>query len=291
MQTRFAIVGAGKVGSALARLLARAGYEFVGAASRRIESARSACEFAGGGRATMTPAEVTREADLVFITTPDDAIAAACDYLSQAGAFRAGAVVAHCSGAHASTILESARRCGAHLGSMHPLQSFATAEQAVEILPGSFCCIEGDQEAVRALSDAARRLDARVMSIPTEGKVLYHAAAVLACNFLVALENAALKTDEAAGIARGDALQSLLPLIKGTVSNIEKVGIPQCLTGPIARGDVETTRRHLEAIEAKIPELLPLYKTLGRETVEVGLAKGTLSEDKAELLVRMFDIR
>ena len=291
MRERFAIVGAGKVGCALARLLSASGYQFVGAASRTLASAQRACDFAGGGRGSSTAAEVTRGANLVFITTPDDAIAEVCQQLAEAGAFGQSSVVAHCSGAHPSTILGPAKRCGAAIGSMHPLQSFATAEEAVRILPGSFCCIEGEPAAVGALREVAARLGAHVMDIPTEGKVLYHAAAVFACNFLVGLENAALKVDEAAGISREDALQSLLPLIKGTVNNLERVGIPQCLTGPIARGDIETTRQHLDALEEKLPELLPLYKALGRETVEVARAKGTLSEEGAKRLLEMFNRR
>jgi predicted short-subunit dehydrogenase-like oxidoreductase (DUF2520 family) len=164
---------------------------------------------------------------------------------------------------------------------MHPLQSFATAEEAVRILPGSYCCIEGDAGAVEVLSDAARAVGAHVMTIPTEGKTLYHAAAVVASNFLVALEHAAIRLDEAAGIDPGDAVRSLLPLVKGTVSNLESVGIPQCLTGPMARGDVETTRRHVEAIAQSLPDLLPLYKVLGLETVKTALAKGTLTDECA----------
>jgi len=285
--TTFAIVGPGKVGSALARALSLAGYTFLGAAGRSIESARRACEFAGGGWATTDAPELTRRARLVFITTPDDAIERACGELVARGAFARGAVVAHCSGALPSSVLAPARECGAHVGSMHPLQSFATAAQAVELLPGSFCCIEGDPEAVEVLRAAAEALGARVMQIPTEAKALYHAAAVVACNFLVALENAALKLDEAAGIERREALLSLLPLIKGTVSNMERVGIPDCLTGPIARGDVETVRRHLEAVERQLPDLLPLYKALGREAVEVASAKGTLSEGSAAELRRL----
>jgi predicted short-subunit dehydrogenase-like oxidoreductase (DUF2520 family) len=284
---RFAIVGAGKVGTALACLLSRAGYDFLGAASRTPESARAACEFAGSGRPAASAPTLTRSAELVFITTPDDAIGEVCRGLAEASGFARGSVVAHCSGALPSTILQPARSCGALLGSMHPLQSFATAEQAVQVLPGSYCCIEGDPDAVQVLSAAARAIGAHAMTIPTEGKALYHAAAVVACNFLVALEHAALKLDEAAGIDSGDAIRSLLPLIKGTVSNLENVGIPECLTGPIARGDVETTRRHVEAIGQRLPDLLPLYKVLGLETIEVALAKGSLSEERAAQLRRM----
>ena len=289
MNTKFAIVGAGTVGSALAKLMASAGYEFVGAASRSLGSAARLCAFVGAGKATQNAPEVTCEADLVFLTTPDEVIAGVCQSLADRSSFRSGAVVAHCSGTHPSTILLSARKCGAHVGSMHPLQSFATADQAVRTLPGSYCCIEGDPEAVEALRQVAQELGARVMTIPTDAKALYHAAAVVACNFLVALENAALKLAKAAGIERADGLQALLPLIKGTVSNLEAVGIPQCLTGPIARGDVMITEHHIKAIARDLPHLLPLYKILGRETVEVGVAKGTLSEERAEQLLKLLD--
>jgi len=284
---QFTIIGAGKVGTALAVLLSRAGYEFVGAVSRSYESARRACGCAGMGRASADASALTRRAQIVFITTPDDAIADVCAGLAKAGAFARGAVVAHCSGALPSSILEPARGCGAHVGSMHPLQSFATAEQAAELLPGSFCCIEGDPEAVAALDAAALAVGARVMHIPTENKALYHASAVAACNFLVALESAALRMAEAAGIPREQALEALLPLVKGTVSNIEAVGIPQALTGPIARGDVETVRRHVEALRESLPALLPLYKALALETVEVALAKGTLEDGQAQDLRRL----
>ncbi len=106
----------------------------------------------------------------------------------------------------------------------------------------------------------------------------------------MALESAALKLAEAAGIGQADAMQALLPLIKGTVGNIERVGIPQALTGPIARGDVGTIRRHLEAIGRKVPELLPLYKALGLEAVKVALGKGTLMQDRAEELRRILKL-
>jgi len=287
MPPRFAIIGAGKMGTALARLLSQAGYGFIGAASRSLDSARRACELVGAGEPTTDAPALTRSAGLVLLTVPDDAIARVCRELAAASAFGEGAVVAHCSGAYDSTVLAPARACGASVGSMHPLQTLATVEQAMQALPGSFCCVEGDPHAASVLSDVARAFGGRVMSIPTEGKPLYHAAAVTACNFLVALVEAALKLDEAAGIGRAEALQSLMPLVRATVDNIERVGIPQCLTGPIARGDVETTGRHLRAIGQAAPDLLPLYRALGLQTVEVALAKGTLPRERAAELREM----
>ncbi len=281
MPHRFAIIGAGTVGRALARLLSGQGHEFVGAASRSIGSAQAACELAGAGHPSEDPAELAREADLVFITTPDDAIGGVCAHLGRARALRPETVVAHCSGALSSNVLADARSCGAHVGSMHPLQTLASPEQAVALLPGSWCCIEGDEPAVEVLECVARALSMHAFRIRTEAKPLYHAAAIVSSNYLVALQAAALKLAAAAGIEPADALHALLPLIRGTVSNIEALGIPAALTGPIARGDVETVRRHLAALAAHAPDLLDLYRVLGREAIEVARDKGTLQRDQA----------
>ncbi len=285
MHHRFAIIGAGTVGRALARLLVGRDYEFLGAASRSIQSARDACEFAGAGRATTDAAVLARESDLVFITTPDDAVGDVCAHLGRARALRAEAVVAHCSGALSSNVLGDARSCGAHVGSLHPLQTLASPAQAVALLPGSYCCIEGDEAAVEVLECVARALDMHPLRIRTEAKPLYHAAAIVSSNYLVALQAAALKLAVAAGIDRADALPALLPLIKGTVSNVEALGIPAALTGPIARGDLGTVRRHMELLVAEVPDLLDLYRVLGRETVEVARDRGTLSRDAAAELL------
>ncbi|MGD2174002.1 MAG: DUF2520 domain-containing protein [Candidatus Brocadiaceae bacterium] len=284
MTARFAIVGAGKVGTALVRLLVGGGWEFAGAASRSLESAQRACSFAGCGEATTDPADVTQGTGLVFLTVPDDAIRAVCDELAERGALGPGSVVAHCSGALTSAVLQSAAEAGASVGSLHPMQSFATVEQALQNLPGSCCCIEGDASAVEMLREVAEVLGAAVVTVPTESKPLYHAAGCVASNYLVALQNAALKLNRAAGISRDDALKIMLPLLRGTLDNFARVGLPDCLTGPIARGDVETVRRHLEAIQASVPGLLDLYKVLGLEAVEVAEAKGTLSAADAEKL-------
>jgi predicted short-subunit dehydrogenase-like oxidoreductase (DUF2520 family) len=268
---RFAIIGAGTVGRALARLLVAQGYEFLGAASRSIESARAACEFAGAGRAVSEPTELASEADLVFITTPDDAIAPVCSHLGRSRALRSESVVAHCSGALSSNVLADARSCGAHVGSLHPLQTLASPGQAVALLPGSYCCIEGDEPAVEVLQCAAREIGMHALRIRTEAKPLYHAAATISSNYLVALQNAALKLALAAGIDRADSLPALLPLIKGTVSNIEALGVPAALTGPVARGDTET------AVE--------VLQCAAREAVEVALDRGTLTREQAGVLL------
>lgn len=285
---RIAIVGAGRVGAALGCLLSRAGHRIVGVSCRSIQKARKAKAAAGAEIASCEPAEITKSADVVFITTPDDVIGPLAESLADLNAFQAGASVIHCSGALSSEILAPARRCLAGVGSLHPLQSFATVSQAVRNLPGSFCCIEGDPQTVPILKRLVRDLNGRELEIPPASKVLYHAAACVACNYFVALVQLALSIDKAAGIERETALASLLPLMRGTLDNIENAGIPQCLTGPISRGDAHTVRRHLEALSEALPQAAHLYCELGRLTADIAQEKGTLSKEKAEQLALIF---
>ncbi len=285
MSMPFAIVGPGRVGTALARLLAGAGYEFAGAAGRSMESAQAACRLIGAGVATTNAADVAAAAGLVLITTPDDVIGTVCAEL--APHLPEGAVVAHCSGALPSSVLAPARAAGSHVGSLHPLQTLATVEQAVELLPGSYCCIEGDPEAVDVLEGVARAIGARPLVIATESKALYHAAAVMACNYLVTLQDAAVRLGTAAGLDGEEFLQALMPLVRGTVHNLEQVGLPNALTGPIERGDLETVRRHLDALANAAPDLLLLYRTLGCQAVQVALDKGSIDGNTAERFLKL----
>jgi len=284
MKPSFAIVGCGKVGTTLAIFLTAAGYKAAGFASKNLSSAKQAADSVQSDRFSDVPWEITGKADIVFITTPDNAIKGTCDSLSKNKGLADNAVVLHCSGALPSTILSSAKTCGAHTGSMHPLQSFATARYSTNPFEGIIVALEGEAKAVEVSQKIAADLGATSVTILTAAKTLYHASAVVASNFLVALLDLALKLIGAAGIATPDAFNVLKPLIEGTLSNIEKVGIPEALTGPIVRGDVETVAGHLSEIEAQTPELLNLYKALGLHTVDVATAKGTLSESTIEQL-------
>ncbi|HOX39901.1 MAG TPA: DUF2520 domain-containing protein [Candidatus Brocadiia bacterium] len=285
---RLAIIGAGKVGIALGNILSKAGHRIVGISSLSGVSAQQALDMVDAEVATADSSSIARNADTVFITTPDDAIEGVAGALVSCGAIADGSIVIHCSGALSSEILSPARACGARVGSLHPLQSFATVEQALENLPGSFCCIEGDDEAMPVLQGFVRDLGGVELSIPPEGKVLYHAAACVASNYFVAITELAIRIDIAAGIRRDIALASLLPLMTGTLNNIKRAGIPACLTGPISRGDAEIARRHLEALREALPDAVPLYCKLGGLTAEVASTKGTLPAEKAARLADIF---
>ena len=288
MTRTIVIVGAGKVGTATAVLLQRAGYPVVGIAGRTLESAKKAAgrldpppEFGDA------PAELTRKAGIVLITTRDDAIETACEAIAEREGFREGQIVLHVSGSLPSTILSPAKEKGAFIGSMHPLQSFADVDVAIKTLGGSYFCLEGDKEAIEVAKELALSLKGQIMTIKTEDKPIYHAAAVIASNFFVSIIDMSLRFYEAIGIDRKGGLEALMPLIKGSLNNIGALGPVKALTGPIARGDVGVVKSHVQAISRVLPDLLDSYKALAKLNVEVGLRKGTLKKDLAEEILRV----
>lgn len=284
MKPSFAIVGCGKVGTALGIFLAKAGYKAVGLAGRSLASAQRTAKIIGCDHYSDVPWEITRNADVVFITTPDGAIIETCDSIAGHKGFADKAVVLHCSGVLPSTILSTAKTCGAQTGSMHPLQTFASTEFNANPFQGVTVAVEGENDAVNMAKQIVADLGGSSVTILTEAKTLYHASAAVASNYLVTLLDLAFQLMGASGITGRDAFKVLKPLIEGTLSNIEEVGIPAALTGPIVRGDVETVEKHIEEIELTNPQLLELYKTLGFHTIHVATAKGTISDAIARQL-------
>lgn len=288
MKSSFAIIGCGRVGTSLARHLAKAGYRPAGFFSRTRQSALNAAKAAGNEPAVFDdPWAAAANAEVVFLTTPDHAIAATCQLISQNKGVREKSVVLHCSGALSSNVLTAASEGGAVIGSMHPLQSFAAVTES-NPFAGIKVAIEGEAAAVDCAWQLAADLGADPISIRTEGKTLYHAAAVVASNYLVTLMRLSFQLLQASGVAESEAYSVLKPLISGTLTNIEQVGMPDALTGPIARGDVETVSAHLAAIRQLSPEAADLYGRLGRATIDIATAKGTLSKSDADQLVELF---
>lgn len=277
---RIGFIGAGTVGTALARSLAERGYSVVAVASRSLASAQRLAESIRGCQAKESPQRVVDAADLVFITTPDDAIQRVAESLT----WRAGVAVVHCSGAASKDILAFAQAQGALTGGFHPLQSFASPEEAIRNLPGSYFALEAEEPLLSTLKELAEALGGSWVELSAADKVLYHAAAVFVSNYTVALMKMATDLWAGFGVEVGEATRALLPLLKGTVNNLERVGLPRCLTGPIARGDLGTVTRHLDALEESFPQLVPAYRELGLQATPVALAKGTIGPERAKEL-------
>lgn len=275
---RIGFIGAGTVGTALALRLRGKGYPVVAVASRSRASAERLAQQVDGCTAYDIPDEVAQVSDLVFVTTPDDAIAP----VIAATSWSAQNSVVHCSGAASVDILEPATRQGAQVGAFHPLQSFSSVEAAIANLPGSTFALEAQEPLLGRLRGLAEALEGTVVVLGPGDKVLYHAAAVIACNYFYTLAKLATDLWEQFGVSRPEAVRALLPLIRGTVNNLAKVGLPQALTGPIARGDLGTIKAHLRALAVRAPEMVPAYRELGLQTIPLALGKGRIDRVRAE---------
>lgn len=283
---KLGFIGAGVVGTALSIALSRQGHRVVAVGSRSMASAeRLAAQLPGCE--VRSPQGVADAADLTFVTTPDDAVAAVVRALR----WRSGSAVVHCSGAASTDILEPARLDGAFVGTFHPLQTFASPEQALRNLPGTTFALEADEPLLSQLSQLATDLGGTWVRLRTEDKVLYHAAAVMASNYLVTLVKLATDLWQELGVDAPEATGALLPLLRGTLANLERVGLPGCLTGPISRGDLGTIERHQDALAAVSPEILEAYRLLGRQTIPIALAKRSIAEPRARELRTMLEGR
>lgn len=282
-EIRVGFIGAGTVGTALAVRLSSKGYSVIAVASRSKSSADSLAASVPGCNSYETKQAVADVAELVFITTPDDAIAQVVAELK----WRPGQSVAHCSGAESLDSLEPARRAGAQVGGFHPLQTFASVAHAIENLPGSTFALETDGELLATLKQMASALEGNWIRLGAGDKVLYHAAAVFACNYLVTLVKLSTDLWQVFGVSTPEATRALMPLLRGTLNNVENVGLPNCLTGPIARGDLGTIKKHLAALEKSAPALLSTYRELGLQTIPVALDKGKINSERAEEMRRL----
>ncbi len=264
------VVGAGRLGCGLLKLLPSAGLEVLGAWSRSATSARRARRITGMKVSSGRPPSAISHADWVFLPVADQAVSAVCAGLVREGLVGKGQAVVHCSGCLDLSPLSAAAEAGAEIGSLHVLRSFADPKTAHELFSGALALIDGNQAMVRRLSRLARALGSKPVSLSprpgvsaSDARALYHAAAVLSAGGLVALLDTAAQTAEAAGLERGAALEGLVGLARSTLNNLARSGSPaKAMTGPVARGDEDVIRRHLEALEGVSPEARLLYRTL-----------------------------
>jgi len=277
-------IGAGRVGTGLASGFARAGVNVVAIASRTIASAQKLAKRVRGAR-VCAPQEVAERADIVFLTVPDDAIAAVASHVR----WRAGSGCVHCSGAADLDVLQKAVADGALAGGFHPLHMFGEARESPGALAGCAIALAGPDVLVQRLARLARALGARPLRLPEGGRALYHAAANFSGAFVIALIQETITMWGRLGIAQGDALAALLPLLRGTADNVEKLGAAGGLGSAIARGDTGTIRRHLDVLAREAPDSLELYRILSLRTIPLALAKGTLKPEAAKEIAALLE--
>ena len=275
------IIGSGRVGRACGRLWAQAGvFEIQDVLTRSRESAAQGVQFIGAGHAVGSLAEM-RESDVWMIATRDDAIVPSCVTLAASGKITPDDIVFHVSGATPSGDLAPAREKGARVASVHPIKTFTDAEAAVQSFPGTFCAAEGDREALGVLKPAFEKIGAKVFDVAPGAKPVYHAGGVFACNYLVALIEAALRAHEKAGIPRAASLKALEPMVRETVDAIFEQGPAKALTGPISRGDAATVKRQLDLVRGWDREMGDLYRGLGMLAVVLAESDGRIDGARA----------
>lgn len=283
---KVAIIGAGIVGTAVGHILQKKGYEIVSVASRTKNSLRRASKYIDS-KFTLDLAKAAREAEIILITTKDDQIKEACANITKSFKSLKGKIFLHMSGALSNNVLDKAKQKGAEIGSFHPIQTFASIDGAIENLPGSVFGVTVEEKIFPIVDNLVRDLGGKSLKVDDDKKPIYHAAACVVCNYLAALIHFGQVFYQTMGISPEAALEAFWPLVKGTISNIEKLGTSKALTGPIARGDVGTIKTHLEEMEKNIPDKVDLYKKLGAYTVQVAMEKGTIKGEQAQKLLEI----
>ncbi len=290
---RVGFVGAGAVGTALARVLAARGARVVAVGAHKYAHAEALAESIPNCQAYATPSEVAAASDLVFLAVPDDAIS----MLAEAMVWSPGQAVVHFSGARDASILAAAQTQGVRTAALHPLMTFprtlhdASAETVLRRLAGGSWALEAEDTALReTLASMVTALNGHVITLEPGARVPYHMAAVFASNAIVALAGASIQLWGTFGIVQEEALPALLPLMRAAVESLDSAGLPAALTGPVSRGDLGTIRAHLAWLDEHVasdPSLTSLrdaYIALTELAIPLAEAKGTLSPESAAQL-------
>lgn len=265
------IAGAGRVAQALGRLLLNAGQPVVAMAGREPERTARAAAFVGEGVIPASFESLPALATRILIAVPDDALAEVADRLAW-GRMATG-VALHTSGARGAGVLEVLEHRGVSCGVLHPLQTVASPEQGVQALPGSAFAVVGSGAAEAWALEIVTLLGGNALRIVPEQQPLYHAAAVMASNYVVALVDAAVILMEKAGVDRLEALRALAPLVTASAANAVTLTPAAALTGPIERRDLQTVGAHLKALDQAPAAVSELYRSAGRHTVDLARRK------------------
>jgi predicted short-subunit dehydrogenase-like oxidoreductase (DUF2520 family) len=269
-----AVIGAGRVGTAVAVLLRKAGHRITAIAGRDATRARAARYLPGVPMVDRGAA--ARTGEIVLIAVPDDAIVEVALGLAQDHALHEGQWVAHVSGATGLDALAGVRALKARPLAIHPLQTFPDVEGAIDRIPGCWIAITADDEdGFKVGEDLAKDLQANPFRLDDAKRPLYHAAAVFASNYVIAATGIAEELFAEAGVPR--PVDAMVPLARASLENVARLGPAQALTGPAVRGDAGTIGRNLQALSVSAPSAVRAYVELARVALELGTRGGRLS--------------
>lgn len=275
------VVGAGRVGPALAAALRLAGHRPV-AASGVSEASRRRAAALLPGVPLVDPPEVLARAELVLLTVPDDALPGLVAGLARTGAVQPGQLLVHCSGRHGIAVLDPATRAGALPLALHPVMTFTGTPVDVQRLAGCTFGVTAPAELRLAAEALVIEMGGEPEWIEEHARPLYHAALALGSNHLITLVAQAMDLLRAAGVAHPDRM--LGPLLSAALDNALRSG-DAALTGPVARGDAQTVAAHVAELRAHAPDALGGYLAMARATADRALDHGVLTPERAEALL------
>jgi len=315
MRPSVSIIGAGRVGTALALALKAADYRIEIVITKHQPTARRVARLLGPQTVGLTEAQLDglnqsqiaalNRTELFIFATPDDAIGPAAKHLArvlrpktigrESRKNPAQFVALHTSGALSSEVLDPLKQLGVATASLHPLLSISDPQSGATLLRRAFFSVEGDARAVRLARSIVHDLGAQVFRIPADAKALYHAAALMASPNMTVLFDIAVEMLNSCGLSRRRARQVLLPLVESTLANLRAQDPGRALTGPFKRGDVDTIRKHIDAIRsANLGDALAAYAVFGRRSLALTESRKTnraARESIARILAQLVNIR
>jgi len=274
-----AVIGAGRLGQALALALQSSGYIIMASVARRRRKAEKAAALLGAktpplALAASQLAELP-PTDLILIATPDDVIEETAHRLASSHDGQGWKTVLHTSGALSSAVLAPMAEAEFQTGSIHPLVSVSEPVSGAAALRGGYYCLEGTRRARKMAESIVDDLNGHSFTIKSENKALYHAAAVMTSPHVTVLFDLAVEMLAACGLGRSDAQKVLLPLLASTVNNLKTSTPQKALTGTFARGDIATVRKHLRSLSGKkLAQALEVYKLLGLRSLQLAEKNG-----------------
>lgn len=270
------IIGAGKVGCSMGKYIMehtackKAGIRVTGYAGRSKESVETAATFTGT-TAFGSMQDLIKKSDILFITTPDDAIAAVWEEMKKES--MEGKTICHFSGSLSSEIFSGRKERDVYACSAHPMFAFSSKFTCYKQLNNVFITMEGDKKALSQMNCLFELTENPVCFITPEKKTVYHAAASMASNMMIGLYEQSLRMFEDCGFAREEARALIKPLVSDNVKSFLTKTPQEALTGPIERNDLDTVKKHLSVLSGREREL---YVNLGE--ILTDLAKNKYPE-------------
>lgn len=281
------VIGCGAVGTSLANALRRAGRDIIGIYDIDARQAGIAAEIVGTQGFGGALPEIVKEADTVVVTTPDHVIEKVISLVEAEVLYSAKQVWIHCSGHLTAAVFSLIESRVKGVATMHPAFVFPP-KQCTDIPEGVFFAIGGNDAGVAKAKEHAALLKGRAMEVDPGKRPAYHAAMVMASNYIVTQLSSARNILMAAGIKDTEIEPLLFSLADSALGKAKTLGIPHALSGPVRRGDVGVVKDHLDALKDE-PTALALYLAGGKAAVELASSEHGYCRDTAQTLNELFD--